>query len=750
MSSYTNNLDHDNNTTKTDPTMMAGKKRKAPPLSSSSSGSSSGAATTTKGVDTLLTIRGRPLAVGESVRFTLIKGPPVTEPSGDPVDSTAPLEKFPLIAKFGESVVRPIFTREPWKSARLYQQEIPKPVDDSDEENEDGDGKAPVKRKKRWRYASAESAPRQWILQENVDFLQTMIDRKEQQKQQQQQQKANGGTVLSAEEHRLINSHQNAISSRYEGIAEHNPSLYALVRLHPSTTSPQDATLQVCMLPNDRNCTVNFAQPAARKTYSLTEAEHVISDQRMGLVKSLHHMASTPGLDVTTGDGGDGKNGVHGGGDGASSDPPVVAQPRPNILALRKKAAQSSKGRLLDKLKATSKMSSAGNEEEDGDDVMADVAFKSRKGGGMARKELLQTMGEGVTVSDEGVLGGSNDVMFGGRQRFAQLAAGSSANDDGGNRRGGGDNEDGPDATAADADAADGNALGGGTQQERGADGAAMDDDFYQRDVQAEYEELDYDANEQFDDDDVDLGEGEVVVDNSDNLEVSEELDEELEDEDDEDEGNQGAQGLASLAGFQALLAKARGETPPDAAAADGGGEGADGAAPQQQTTNTNTNRNSYAQSNNKKKSMDHMSKIMAAAEKSRLAAEAAQQRGGPAGGASLGMDDSQNSSSQQQQHQPEQIPAAAAIAPMAATATTTAERDAHGLRIISLEAVRREIWLNHRSIPMKRLMKIFNVGKKSPKERQDHFRDILKELCIMKADPINGRMLVLKQHYAK
>ncbi|KAL7573931.1 hypothetical protein ACA910_001943 [Epithemia clementina (nom. ined.)] len=155
MSSYTNNHDHDSNTTTTDPTIMAGKKRKAPPLLLSSSGSSNGAAMTAKGVDTLLTIRGRHLAVGESVCFTLIKGRPATEPSGDPVDSTAPLEKFPLIAKFGESVVRPIFTRKPWKSARLYQQEIPKPIDNSDKENEDGYGKAPVKQKKRWRYASS-------------------------------------------------------------------------------------------------------------------------------------------------------------------------------------------------------------------------------------------------------------------------------------------------------------------------------------------------------------------------------------------------------------------------------------------------------------------------------------------------------------------------------------------------------------------------------------------------------------------
>ena len=737
---------------------MAGKKRKA----SSSFPGSRTTTTSAKGVDTLLTIRGRPLAVGASARFQLIKGPSATEASGDPADSTAPLEKFPLIAKFGESVVRPTFTKEPWHSARLYQQEIPKPVDDSDEDNDEGGeggGANPV-RKKRWRYGGGDTAaPRQWILQENVDFLQTMIDRKE---QQQQQQKSNGGGAMGDENRN--NCSGNTLSTRYEGIPEHNTSLFALVRLHPSTTSPQDATLQVCLLPSDRNCTINFAQPASRKTYSLTEAEHVISDQRMGLVKTLHHMdptgsAAAPGSSGGNGGhaaGGEGDlNGTHaspgagdGSGDAAASPPPP--KPRPNILALRKKAAQSSKGRLLNRLQAKSKLSSAENEEEDGDDVMGDVTFRARKGGGgTARKELLQTMsGEGITVSDEGVLGGSNDAMFGGRQRFAQLAAGANGNDDAKRDRG---DADGADAGADAEGAGNDGALAQRQGQERGADGAAMDDDFYQRDVQAEYEELDYDANEQFDDDDVDLGEGEVVVENTDGLDVSDELDEELEEEDEEDDGNQGAVGLASLAGFQALLAKARGETPPDAPA-----EGEPGATSEASTRAAQRDAwKQQQQMRNKKKSVDHMSKIMAAAEKSRLAAEQRQQRGsnnedGMAGDAAAAMEEDNDNPAAQQ-------------AGDAANATSNSNRmggpggsgesplvDARGLRIISLEAVRREIWLNYGSIPMKRLMKIFDVKKKSPQERQDQFRDILKELCTMKSDPINGRMLVLKQHYAK
>jgi hypothetical protein len=71
-----------------------GKKRKAQPMAAASTTktTSTGRITTTfaggggvGGVDTLFTIQGRPLAVGESVRFILIKGPSTSEmeDSGD-------------------------------------------------------------------------------------------------------------------------------------------------------------------------------------------------------------------------------------------------------------------------------------------------------------------------------------------------------------------------------------------------------------------------------------------------------------------------------------------------------------------------------------------------------------------------------------------------------------------------------------------------------------------------------------------
>uniref|UniRef100_A0A7S2YEV3 Transcription initiation factor IIF subunit alpha n=1 Tax=Entomoneis paludosa TaxID=265537 RepID=A0A7S2YEV3_9STRA len=246
---------------------------------------------------------------------------------------------------------------------------------------------------------------------------------------------------------------------------------------------------------------------------------------------------------------------------------------------------------------------------------------------------------------------------------------------------------------------------------------------------------MDYDANEQFDDDDVDLGEAEQIIDSSGFKD--DDIDDEMDDSDEEDGDVQdgGAEGLASLAGFKALLAKARGETPPETEA---NPVQAKQAADQKRADNR------------KREKVDHMSKIIAADEKARLDAErkAAQQRGGVIPNPGQSADDAAMNTADA-----EMMDAAAAPQeqqPTAAAPKETPLVDANGFRIITLEAVRREIWLNHGSIPMKRLMKIFEVKKKSAQERQDKFREVVKELCTMKQDPVNGRMLVLKQHYSK
>jgi hypothetical protein len=642
-----------------------------------------------RGVDVLLTARGKGLQTGESVTFRLVKGPPV-QTTVDPVDPKAS-ESFPLVAKFPESVVRPDFGTTPWNGGRLYQQDIPKPVDDSDEE-------VSAEPKKRWKYnrRRTEAPKRQWILQEQVDFLETMVSRRE--------KVAVDGTQ---------------ISSRYEGVPEHNSSRYSLFLPMPaaapavaknsmedkmnrdmdmdSTNSPNDATkkdndmdmdtidtLQVCLLPSQHGV-VNFAQPASRQTLSLTQAEQVIEDQRAGI------RVIRPNGDAV------------GPGDKSGKPPPVA----PMLRIPRSKPVNNSKSRLLNKLKGSAAAAggnaggnagAGGNDEEEGDDVMGDLAFRKGKSGRSARKELLSDLGDGVKVSDDGVIGGTDDAAFGGRQRFGNFQADKPLGDDKGGA-GGDDDDNGAGAGGGDSS---------GVKQERGGDGAAMADDFYSRDVQAEYEELDYDANEQFDDDDVDIGETEVAIDTGGYGDEDEE--DEFEEFDLDQETVAGAAGLASVAGFKAMLAKARGEISAQptaeeiAAAADKETDGKRAASP-----NSPPEKQKVAEE-------DHMAKIMAADERS---AQAATERA------------AQNKDRK------------------AATAASQVQVDANGLRIVTLEALRREIWLHHGKIPMKRLMKIFEVKTKSSPDRQNKFREVVKELCTMNTDPIGGRMLVLKQHYS-
>jgi hypothetical protein len=568
-----------------------------------------------RGIDALFTQAGKSLPTGGSLSFRLVKGP-ATVAVADPVDPNAPPQEFPLLAKFPESVVRPDFTKHPWNSGRLYQQEVPRPVDDEEEEEDQQQQK-----KKRWKYNRNHNAQRQWILQEEVDFLETMVAKREKRE-------------------------TKKLSSRYEGVPEHNASQYviffasdnnAYLNHEDASDDQPTALLQVRTLPSPLG-TIPFAQPAVRHSYSLAEAENAIQDQRMG-IRTLR------------------------------PDESGDTQP---ILRIRKTEA-GSKSRLMDKLKAKS----ANDDVEEGDDVMGDVAYRNRKSGG-ARRELLQDIGEGILVSEDGVLGGANDAVFGGKERFGELKAEKIATDE----QPSGDPDNG--------------------NTERGADGAAMADDFYTRDVKAEYDELDYDANEQFDDDDVDLGESEMVADAGGFGDDDDEADA-LDDDEDEEAEVAGAEGLASAAGFKMMLAKARGELPQLVTAADLRSDAANSRGDKEAGVDAD----------------DHISKIMKAAEKA--AAEAG--------------------------HKVNQEPQASAADSAAPAASI--QVDEHGFRIISLDAVRREIWLNHGQIPMKRLMKIFDIKKKSTAERQAKFREMVKELCTMVNDPVSGRMLVLKQHYS-
>ena len=135
-----------------------------------------------------------------------------------------------------------------------------------------------------------------------------------------------------------------------------------------------------------------------------------------------------------------------------------------------------------------------------------------------------------------------------------------------------------------------------------------MADDFYQRDVQAEYDEMDYDANELFDDDDVDVGEAEVQMENTGYGANDDDEDDDDDESEEMEEEVTGAEGLASVAGFKALLAKARGEGPApgteDAAA--NGDAAADKSALGKRPSKQSNGRDSKRQKQN-----DHISKIL-------------------------------------------------------------------------------------------------------------------------------------------
>jgi hypothetical protein len=72
------------------------------------------------GIDALLMSHGKALAVGQEIRFALVKGPSGLE-THDICNPKAPPEAFPVVAKFPESVVKPNFG----KFKRFYQQDIP-------------------------------------------------------------------------------------------------------------------------------------------------------------------------------------------------------------------------------------------------------------------------------------------------------------------------------------------------------------------------------------------------------------------------------------------------------------------------------------------------------------------------------------------------------------------------------------------------------------------------------------------------
>eukprot|EP00536_Pseudo-nitzschia_multiseries_P016559 jgi/Psemu1/321047/estExt_fgenesh1_pm.C_11460001 len=617
------------------------------------------------GVDALLTTHGKGLKSGEEIRFVLVKGPSSTRKlTRDPTHPKAPMEAFPLVAKFSESVVSPDFSKAPWDTGRLYQREVPKAEDDSDDEaaaaaKQGAQGQQP---RKRWRARKQKEARWEWVLQEKEEFIQDV-------KKARQEATGRGGTVARSE-----------TSSIYEGMPERNESQFIVLEAN----TLRDNNIQVTVLPTP-HATIAFNQPKAVKTLSMSEAEAAIDDQRNKTSRFMMH---------------DQKRIFEG-----------------------QAPTHQSRSRLLDKLMASKDddndvdvkagKKSTGvkrkrllyGKDDDEDDVMSDLGFRNRssRGSAKARQELLSSFGDGMRVDADGVLGGANDSMFGQRgQKFGTFAVGKDGTD--------------PNASAGD-----------GSGKPAGNDGNAMADDFYQRDVAAEYEELDYDANEQFDDDDVNVGETSGVTGDSNFAGFEEDEDDEMEDEVEGDRST-GAEGLASLAGLNLLNKKTRGDITAEQLA-----ELVDKNKWQAEEEDKR-----LAESDRKKADRDsgndHLAKIMEGAEKARLEAESkAAAAGGAAGGSS---DRSAEHGAVGESKQPK--------------IKTMKQVDENGQRIITLEAIQHEIWLTGGRIPMKRLTKIFDVKKKSSQDRQDKFKKIVIELCTIVQDPTGGKSLVLKQHYTR
>ena len=129
-------------------------------------------------------------------------------------------------------------------------------------------------RKKR-RYRRNEGPRRQWVLQEEEDYLETMIAQKELGKAYKQD--------------------SNKISSRYEGLPEHNPSHYILL----GVGGEEEDSVHVTRLPTPY-AVQSFAQPARIQTMSMTEAEQAIANQRSHMTRYMLH-ARNPGAAVTGG-----------------------------------------------------------------------------------------------------------------------------------------------------------------------------------------------------------------------------------------------------------------------------------------------------------------------------------------------------------------------------------------------------------------------------------------------------------------
>lgn len=622
-------------------------------------------------INAILTQRGKNLQPGQTITFTLVKGG--TTSSSDPIlqsktpnasnnDNNSLNQKFPCIAKFGESVVKPNFsTPNHFRDGRMFEENKPKARDDSDDEdndltggssnNDDGDvgGQAPKRRKKKWKRKQPER--RHWIICEEKDY--------------------------QAKKRSKNNEFPPGGSYRYEGSPEFNSSSYVLLSVKNNN---EDGNInghgtsslglpQVEVLPV--NGFLSFTQPARTPNMSMQDVELSIQSRRS------------------------------------------VFNPMKQ---------KSSKSRLIGKLAGVSdqpqKAGTYGRVAltmDDEDDVMGDVAYRnSTKMNKSSRAELLSSMAdEGVLVNDEGVLGGANDSEFGGKARFSAFSSGKS-------------NKDGQ-RNANMSKKKKASLQNEGSKTIATFDGGAMADDFYQRDVSAEYEDLDFDPNDQFDNDDQDMGQSEETNNHGGFDRDGEDDDnDEYDDDDDGDDGERGS--LATAAGYRAFMAKARGEV------VDTDANGAVG----------NTSNGSPTDANGKKTTAYNRADVTNKTENNKMSSE--KSNDAPA--------NSHTSQPSSQERLPHGIKNTSANKKSGkntkgGSGQTGVALDKQGDRLITVETVRREIWLHNQQIQLKKLAKIFNVNNSSKRERREKFKECVKELCILSDDLIEGKICRLKQHYS-
>jgi len=591
--------------------------------------------------------------------------------------------------------------------SRMYEEDVPKARDESDEEdcgditgglegshgssNGDksgdtngagGDGSlglnsSSTNKKKRWGRRNV-PRPRRWVIQEEADFREKMKSFKRNKRQKRNMDVDADG--------------KSKLSSTYVGMPESNSSNYVLFSArNPLNAIPngQQQNTGASDLNGGSDLTLDvvpvrgfytFTQPTKFETLSMGDAERMIENQRDNMTRYMMHSKISSG---------------------SNSAEPSPSQSR---LPLRGphggiKKMSGSKSRLLGKL-SSSGNAAANAEMDDNDDVMKDISFRNTKvrSANKARKELLQSLGEGLTVDDDGVLGGGNDAEFGGRRHFGRVAVADRDKDE---------------VTAKEGKAA---------QAASTSAGNAMADDFYKRDVGAEYEDLDYDANEQFDDDDVHVGPADEGGDNgdSDGNNTDIESDNDDDGDDDSEEGGALAASLASKAGLKNMIAKSRGEQVDDPAAIALAAKLA--------------------------------AQAMAEEKRSKTAHDRDGNSGILGGSATLGLPGGVGSPSLNNVNKPAMAangpkPPPKHVGEVMNGNKTGVELDKNGNRIISHKAVQREIWLHHGQIKMKRLVKIFDMKKKNQDQRK-LFREIIKELCTLETTQ-EGNILMLKQHYA-